>query len=105
MTAKVLGLSEFDVFSSAYRAWHHRKAEMRFLEAHFISYMFDGAALYPRGIAGVWIGIEARIREYDALYARSVDGFLESLGEHLAWAAWLCVPPCGGVVAEGYITA
>ncbi|NIR32109.1 MAG: hypothetical protein GWN84_22960 [Gammaproteobacteria bacterium] len=44
LTAERLGMSEFEVFSAAYRAWFHERAATASLERYFVAYLFNGRA-------------------------------------------------------------
>lgn len=43
-TARLLGVTEFEVFASAYRAWYQRPLAAALLERHFVAYLFAGVA-------------------------------------------------------------
>ena len=42
LTARQLGITEFQVFETAYRSWYNEPATVSFLERHFVRYMFEG---------------------------------------------------------------
>ncbi len=42
VTASLLDITEFELFSMAYRAWHCDSASERHLERYFAPYMFQG---------------------------------------------------------------
>lgn len=40
--ARLLDISEFELFGAAYRSWYGESAGERYLESHFVPYMFEG---------------------------------------------------------------
>ena len=43
-TARLLDITEFEVFRVAYRCWYNKSPGDRFLEYQFVPYMFNGIA-------------------------------------------------------------
>ena len=62
-TSNVLAVSEFRVFSLAYRFWYGREADERTLERHFTPYMFsDLVPVWVRSFTHRILALERRGR-------------------------------------------
>ena len=81
VAAHRLGISEFELFETAYRDWHPHEPSIRELEKHFVKYLFTGIApVWVRGFVRRHVPAEVLAR-IDASTSTDVMSLLSAFTE------------------------